>query len=432
MEIDLNHAWTRVVFLAAVIACSSALAFSGGKACVAALLNASANPELWRKAANLEPDNAEYWAHVGLAQQWDLSADNEREVVHYLQKATQLNPRSADLWMELADAYESSGDYVRAQDAYEKAQASYPISANVAWRYGNFLLYEQQFPRAYEHIRGAISVDPSLTEKALAECWQADPHVEPILDELLPRKSEHYLRAIDFFLTQKLPDAALSVWNRQRELGLPARLEETLPLVDGLIQQNRVPEARQTWNQVLQATRWSPDQKKGGSLVWNGGFEHELANGGFDWRQVPVRGARFDIDRLTAHSGSRSLRIQFDGTTNLDFAHLFHYVSVETGTRYRFSAYLRTEEVSTDRGICFEVFDPWHPTQVQIVTPDVRGTKPWTAVQAEIVTGADTHLLEIVLRRMPSWKFDNKLSGTVWIDDVNLTAVPPLSKDKSG
>jgi len=28
--------------------------------------------------------------------------------------------------------------------------------------------------------------------------------------------------------------------------------------------------------------------------------------------------------------------------------------------------------------------------------------------------------VKITLRREPSWKFDNKLSGTVWIDDVAL------------
>ena len=432
MGIDLSRAWARALFFVTVIVCSSVFTFFAGKACVAALCNASPNPELWRKAATLEPNDAEYWAHVGLSHQWDLSGDNAIETISDLQMATQLNPRSADLWMELADAYVNAGDSTRAQEAYDRAQASYPISPDVAWRYGNFLLYEQQFPHAYEQIRRAVSVDPSLTEKALAECWQYNPDVTAMLDQVLPRKSEYYLKAIDFFLAQKLPDDALSVWNRQRQLGLPVGLDEALPLVDVLIQQDRVLEAQQTWDQAMPAVKWPPDQASDKSLVWNGGFEHKFANGGFDWRQIPVSGARFAIDRFTSHSGSHSLRIQFDGTTNLDFAHLVHYVAVNPDTHYHFSAYLRTEQISTDRGICFEVLDPWHPAQVQTVTRDVTGTNLWTAAQAEIVTGPDTHLLEIILRRMPSWKFDNKLSGTVWIDDVNLSPVPQAGKGKSG
>ena len=432
MEIDLTRARARCAFLTAVIVCSGILAFFGGKAAVAALLNRSVDSQLWLKAAKLEPGNAEYWAHVGLSQQWDLSLEGGRDAVLYLKKATQLNPQSSDLWLALADAYESLGDAALAEEAYQKAQADYPISSDVAWRYGNFLLYEQQSPRAYQQIRRALAVDPSLTEKAVAQCWGFKPDVEPILDQVLPPESEYYMRAIDFFLTQKSPDAALAVWNRQRELGLSVKLDGAVPLVDVLIQQNRVPEAQQTWNEVLQAVKWSSDREDDGTLVWNGGFEHKFANGGFDWREIPVKGAKFDIDRFVAHSGSRSLRIRFDSTANLDFAHVFHYVAVEPARHYQFSAYLKTEEISTDRGIGFEVFDPWHPAQVHTVTSNMDGTNPWTAVQSEIVTGPDTHLLEIVVRRTPSWKFDNKLGGTVWIDDVKLTPVSQPSKDKSG
>jgi Tetratricopeptide repeat len=422
-----------MVFLSIVVVCSAALAFLGGKVCVAALLNGLPNPKAWMEAARLEPDNAAYWAHIGLSQQWDLRSGGPHDnAVQYLQKAAQLNPRSADLWLNLADAYENSGDSSGAEQAYERAQTDYPMSSEVAWRYGNFLLYEEQFSRGYEEIGRAISVDPSLTEKAVGACWQFNPEIEPILEQVLPAKAEYYQRAIDFFLTQKLPDAALSVWNRQQKLGLPVSLDGTVPLVDVLIQQNRIPEAQRAWNQVLQAVKWSPGSEDRGSLVWNGGFEHKFANGGFDWREVPVSGARFDIDHFTAHSGSRSLRIRFDGTANLDFSHVFHYVAVAPDTRYRFSAYLKSEEISTDRGICFEVFDPWNPAGVQVLTSDVTGTTPWSDVQTEIVSGPETHLLEIVVRRIPSWKFDNKLSGTVWIDDVNLAPVVQSSKDKTG
>jgi tetratricopeptide (TPR) repeat protein len=432
MEIDLTRAWARAAFLTVVTVCSGVLSFFGGKACVAALLNSSPNSQAWLKAANLEPGNAEYWAHVGLSQQWELSSDNARDAALFLQKATQLNPHSADLWMALADEYESLADSGSAEKAYEKAQADYPVSSDVAWRYGNFLLYEQKLPRAYEEIRRAISVDPTLTEKAVAECWQSNPDVAPILDQVLPPRSEYYLRTIEFFLIQKIPDAALAVWNRQRERGLSVKLDGALPLVDVLIQQNRIREAQETWNEMLQAVKWSPEEENDGTLVWNGGFEHKFANGGFDWRLIPVSGAKFEIDRFIAHSGSRSLRIRFDGMGNLDFAHVFHYVAVAPDTHYRFSAYLKTEEISTDHGIYFEVFDPWHPAEVHLATPDATGTTPWTAVQADIVAGRETRLLEIAVRRTPSWKFDNKLSGTVWIDDVNLTPVQQLSKDKSG
>ena len=432
MQIDLIRAWPRTCLLAVVVLFSGVLTFFSGKAFLAVHWNASSNPELWPKAVRLEPGNAEYWGHVGLSRQWDLSPGGNHEAVRYLQIATQVNPHSADLWMELADAYQTSGDPVRAQGAYERARANYPISSEVAWRYGSFLLYEGKLSDGYTEIRRALSVDPSLASSAISECWQSDPNVASILDKVLPAKPEYYRSAMDFFLSHNLLDPALAVWNRRRPLGLPITMPDAIPLVDALIDEDRMAEARQTWHQALEAANWPRDPSKDGSLVFNGGFEHEIANGGYDWREVTVSGARFDFDSLTPHSGSRSLRIQFDGTVNLDFHNLFQYIPVESRTRYHLSAYLRTEEISTDRGIGFEVFDPRHPSRVQLVTSEIIGTSPWTQLQANLMTGSDTHFLKIALRRIPSWKFDNKLRGTVWVDDVALTPISVASKDGAG
>jgi tetratricopeptide (TPR) repeat protein len=432
MGIDLTRAWPRTCFLGLVFLISGVMAFFSGKSFLAAHWNASSKPDEWRIASRLEPGNAEYWRHVGLSRQWELSPGATYEAVRNLQIATQANPWSADLRMELADAYQASGDPVHAQEAYERAQANYPISSEVAWRYGSFLLYEGKLSDGYAQIRRALLVDPSLASSAISECWQSEPNVASLLDEVLPAKPEYYRSAMEFFLSHELLDPALAVWNRQRTLGLPTTMPNAIPLVDALIDEDRMAEARQTWQQVLEAANWPRDPGKGGSLVFNGGFEHDIANGGYDWREAGVRGARFASDNLTAHSGSRSLRIQFEGTVNLDFQHLFQYIPVESSTHYHFSAYVRTEGIYTDRGIGFEISDPRHPSQVEQVTSEFIGTNPWTLVEADLVTGPETHFLKIALRRLPSWKFDNKLSGTAWVDDVALTPVKQVPRDGSG
>ncbi|MGB9435109.1 MAG: hypothetical protein WBQ89_22880, partial [Candidatus Acidiferrum sp.] len=241
----------------------------------------------------------------------------------------------------MADAYQAAGDPVQTRQSYEKAQVNYPISSEVAWRYGSFLLYEGKLSDGYTQIRRALLVDPSLTSSAISECWRSDPNVASMLDEVLPAKPEYYHSAMDFFLSHNLLDPALVVWNRQRQLGLPITMTDAIPIVDALIEQDRLAEAEHTWQQVLKATNWQRDPSDDGSLVLNGGFEHGIANGGFDWREAAISGAHIDLESPIAHSGSRSLRIQFDGTMNLDFQNLFQYVSVESGTHYHFSAYMR-------------------------------------------------------------------------------------------
>ena len=429
MVIDLKYARSRTTFLAAVLFISTALSFFSGRAFLASHWNESANPELWRRAARLEPGNAEYWGHVGLIGQWDVDPKGTAEAIDNLEAATRINPHSPELWLELADAYQSSGDPIKAQDAYREAQSSHPASAEVAWRFGSFLLYEGKATAAHEEIRRALLLNPSLAPDAISECWHSDPNVDSLIDDVLPARFIHFHDAMNFFLSQHLTDPALAVWNRQQSLGLPLHMADAVPLVDALIDANRTIEAAQVWKQSLRSSGSSEASPDDQSLVFNGGFEHDIVNGGYDWREETASGVSFDIDNLTAHSGSRSLRVRFDGTVNLDFHHLFQYIPVEPDSRYQFSAYLRTEAISTDRGICVEISDPRHSSRLQLQTPELFGSNPWTRVQEDFVTGHDTHFIKLALRRLPSWKFDNKLAGTVWIDDVGLTYLRPASRN---
>lgn len=428
MRIDLTSRWSRSLFAAVVLVLAGTHSYFGAKAWLAEHWNASSKPELWQKAAGLEPGNADYWRHLGLYTQWDLKNGSDRQAIVYLQRAARIDSRSSGLWMDLAEVYQSAGDPGRAQKAYENAQADYPMSAEVAWRYGSFLLSRGNFSHGYAEINRALLVEPSLTTAAVAECWQANPNVDAILQHVLPAKSRYYLAAVNYFLSKRLLNPALAVWNRQLALGLPTKMRHAIPLVNALIDQGRLQDARQTWLQALRATNWPRNSSTSESLVFNGGFEHRIANGGFGWRENPVSDARFAIDSHIAHSGSRSLRIEFKGKANLNFQNVFQLVPAEPRTQYHFSAYLRTERLSTDHGIRFEIFDPRHSSSVRILTPNMIGTNPWTRVQVEFTTGPDTTMLEIVLRRTPTWKFDNKIRGTVWIDDVSLAQIHPNAK----
>ena len=428
MVIDLSHTRTRAAFLALVLLFASTLSFFSGRAFLASYWNASPTPELWQRAARLEPGNAEYWRHAGLFGQWELSAEGTAEAIRDLEVATRVNQHSPELWMELADAYQSLGDPINAQKAYQEAQIRYPASAEVAWRFGSFLLYQGKTPDGFKEIRRALLGNPSLAPDAISECWRSDPNVDSLMDQVLPAEHIYFHDAMQFFLSHNLPAAALAVWNRQQPMGLPLTIADAVPLIDALIDTNHTIEASQIWKQALDGARWPQSPEDDGALVFNGGFEHDIANGGYDWREATVSGAHFDFDNLTVHSGSRSLRVQFDGKANLDFRHLFQYVPVEPYTRYQFSAYVRTAAISSDRGIYFEISDPHPSSELQILTSELSGSNPWTRVQTEFVTAHDTRIIKLTLRRAASWKFDNKFSGTVWIDDIHLARVAPASE----
>lgn len=431
MKISLTSPYPRSLFLILIVLAPAGLIFGAGKAWLAAHWAELSNPDAWFRAAKLEPGNAENWHRLGLLEEWDFERGDPHQAVVYLRRATETNPRSDTDWMDLASAYESLGETARAQEAFERAQAAYPASAEVAWRHGSFLVRRGELAQAFAEIRRALMSDPNLTVEALSQCWKASRDVPRILHEVLPADARYYLTALDYFAARHQADAALTVWNEVLALKQPLEMRRTVPVVDELISQGRIQEAQRTWQQALVATNWPRHQTGDSSLVFNGGFEHDLLNGGFDWRKYPVSGAAFSFDVGLVHSGGHALRIAFDGSTNLDFAQLQQWVPVEPNRRYRFEAYVRTEAISTDSGIRFALYDVFHPAALQILTPNLLGDHPWSLVEAELTTNPQTRLLAIVLRRIPTGKFDNKFRGTAWVDDVALIPVFRDTQDGS-
>lgn len=423
MKLALSTRLSRVLFSAVIFLVALPLAFFSSKFWLASDWNSSANPVAWRKAAALEPSDAQYWEHLARYEQWSMAHGDPRESIRDFQRATADDPWSSSLWSQLAGAYQASGDFPRAQAAFERAESDQPLSSDLAWRYGSFLLFENKPAQGFAEIRRAVTSDPSLVSSAISECWQADPHVSALLGGVLPARRGDYFAAIAFLLSEQRMAQALEVWQRLLALHQPIALAAALPLIDSLIAQNRLPQAQQAWTQALDASHWPRDRASDASLVFNGGFEHKIANGGFDWREVSTGDVRLNFESRTAHPGSRSLRIEFEGKANLDFQNVFQYVAVQPRTQYHFSAYVRTDGISTRSGIRFAIFDPAHPAELEILTPSMTGTNPWTRVESDFTTGKDTDLIEIAIRRTPEWRFDNKIRGTAWVDDVALAPI---------
>ena len=146
--------------------------------------------------------------------------------------------------MNLAGAYEAIGDLNSAQHAFEQARAVYPISAEVAWNYGNFLLRQGQDAAAYAEIRQAVQSDPRLLRLAVSRVWRARHDVNVLLDQALPADVNAYVQALNFFASIRQTEAALSVWRRLISLGKPVPLQKTFPFFDELILDDRSAEAK--------------------------------------------------------------------------------------------------------------------------------------------------------------------------------------------
>ena len=402
------------------IAAATWFCYSGGKHALASHYALSSNPENWERATRIEPDNPETWYRLGRYRQLDFDNANLPVSITDYQHAIKLNSRSPYYKLDLASAYEMAGDAAAADRNFREAQAAYPISAEVSWKYGNFLLRQDHSTEAYAEIHRAVLVDSRLIPLAVSRVWHSDPDIHLLLDQILPATDEAYSGALTFLIGEQNPTAALEVWHRWIAKGSQPELKLAYGLIDMLVAQEKYAEAGSVWHQALAAVPDSEAAYAGNSLVYDGGFEKDISGGGFGWRQSDVEGADFDFDAEMKHSGGRAARVTFDGSKNLTYENLFQYVLVSPATRYRFQGFMRTDKISTESGMRFEIVDPMDPRQVDTLTPNETGSLPWTLEQVDFTTGPMTHRIAIKLVRKPSQRLDNRLNGTVWIDDVSL------------
>jgi tetratricopeptide (TPR) repeat protein len=415
-----NSSW-RWTALALVVAAAVWLGYGGAKHALASHYGASSRSNDWPRAAEIEPSSAENWYRLGRYRQLDFEHPDLKLAISYYRRAVELDPISPFYKLDLATALEMAGDDAEAEKYFLAAQANYPISAEVSWRYGNFLLRQQRLPEAYTEIHRAVLVDPKLLPSAVSRAWRSNPDVHVLLDQILPDTPDGGWDALEFLTQAQQPEAALAVWNHFIARKPSIRRGTLFAFLDLLVAQDRFEEAGAAWHQALALQGALPNASAGGPLVYDGGFESELSGGGFGWRLLDGSGAAFEFDTAEKHSGARSARIAFDGAQNLSYYHLYQNVLVQPRTRYKFRAFIRTDQISTDSGMRFEIRDPRRPQDLDVLTPNETGTLAWTLEEVEFATGPQTHLVQITLRRVPSSRLDNQLSGTVWVDDVGLS-----------
>jgi hypothetical protein len=376
--------------------------------------------------AALEPENAAAWDRLGRARETDFVNPDPAGAVGDFQKAVARVPLSAAYWMDLASAYESTGNIPLAREAFNRARAAYPASALIAWSYGNFLLRRDDNDAGFAQINHAVQADPSLAMPAVSQAWHKTQDADVLLNQVLPATQDAYFQAIDFMAASGQPAAALAIWQRLLSLGKPVELRRSIPFIEFLIESDRAEDTSRVWREALAAAGLPHSEPANQSLIWNGDFARDFLNGGLDWRWNSPFGASIGFDAPPPSSGVRSLRLDFSGGANLDLSEPLEFVPVEPSHSYHFHAALRTEGITTENGLFFSIGDPHHGAAV-LSTENLTGSHSWTPADMDYTTGPQTHFLVVQVRRSQSRMFENKLNGTVWIGDVSLTpsSAPP-------
>jgi hypothetical protein len=380
--------------------------------------------EGFREALRWESWNPERYADLAAGLEQPLKDGDLPQVVGLYERAVQLSPNDPDYWLRLGQAYDWAGRTADSQHAFEQAAILFPGSPAIQWRIGNLYLREGRTEQALAALEKALIADPDLRRPAFDLAWRATGDGDLIARKMIPLRLDICFEYLNYLSVTERLDAAGDVWNRIAASGLSLESKDALPYLDALITHRRIDQlisARAALNKRSQS--FSGSSGPGANLITNGDFEDEILDGGLDWRVNRMPGATVSKDNLTFLDGTHSLRIRFEGTQNLSDVLVYQYVPVNPNASYRFEGYMRAEAITTDSGPRFQIRDADDPAILLFQSEAAAGSVPWSRRQGEFTTGPRTGLLEIRVVRPASEKFDNRIAGTVWVDQVSLRPI---------
>jgi tetratricopeptide (TPR) repeat protein len=319
---------------------------------------------------------------------------------------------SPDRWCDLADEYAEAGQDREARACFQRALQLAPHIPQIWIRAANFHVMKSEPDQVLELTTRVLATVPDYD--AVIFGYYDNLEIKPesvILSQWTsPRPALSYFDHL--LATTQLP-AAQNAWNLLIKLGF-ADDAAAARLLSALIAHGQYETAFSEWTRYLGPR--GGDYPRSNRL-FNGGFENEPTGAAFDWSLTKHPAVEVSRDRGIHRTGASALRLGFQGTENVAYRHATQLAYLPPG-RYLLRAAIRTEGITTNEGVHLHVTG----NRLDLRSEPLNGTHEWTRVELPFDVPGGTPLVAVSVCRDPSQKFDNKIAGTAWVDDVSVVS----------
>ncbi|HER62467.1 MAG TPA: hypothetical protein ENO11_00610 [Desulfobacteraceae bacterium] len=302
-------------------------------------------------------------------------------------------------WLGITEVLHDQGKEKEAAAALRFVHDRFPNNEGISW--------------SKALLAGAMGQDRIMTENLI---WLADnapaKRKEVIAmavltwkdPEILTRKfgSAFYPEILEEYIRNDAFNETVPVWEKIKASGtIPQPV--AMQYVDYLVGQNAFLLAAKVWAEAT-----GPDTP----LLYNGSFEKPVLNSAFGWRISRTAGVSWKQGDY-----GTGLEITFDGTENVGFQ-LFQTLPLDPG-EYIFGGVIETDDLRTDqlpfwtiRGVqCTGLSE-----QGEMTPPNQHATEfvlPFSVPD-------NCELVRVALVRKKSFHFDNKISGKVRVNNLDI------------
>jgi tetratricopeptide (TPR) repeat protein len=327
-------------------------------------------------------------------------------------QAVRADSANAYLWEDLAEALAAAGKLNEARQASKRATdlaGGIPQiwfrDASLHFQYGEIALGLRSVKRIFEEVDDYDYVFFDYFDQLKLK--PSDVLAEIEQNRRASRSYFEHLIAVNSV------DGAQEAWPMLRARGF---IDQHLSAmyIACLLRNHLYEAAQQEWAASQQPSNY-PDR----NLVYNGDFERDFTNCPLDWGIQPSENVEVSRDDSVAHDGRWSLKIDFQGNSNIAYENITQTVVVHPGVHH-LRAWVRTEAITSDEGIRLEIFDPANPARFEMRTDTVAGSHDWTLIESSFTIPQFTRVIALRVIRTPSSMFSNAINGTTWLDSVSL------------
>lgn len=347
----------------------------------------------------------------------DISARSPGRAKQLAEAAVVVDPREGRAYRILGQIAERAGDSAAAVRLHEKASQLAPRDLpSHAWLERHYLA-TGKLDSALDQIDLMLRIEPEIQPQqfaillAMAELPQAQAAVAKMLSRQPPWRAGFLS-----YLGREAKDsrAVAPLVNRLRALPDGLSDSELAAWIERLARDQRWGEGYLAWVGSL-----TPAQQLELDNVFNGGFEQEPSNNGFDWRFQHVSGAA--IERLPdgGANGNLALRVSFEDR-RIPFNHVQQLLALAPGS-YRLAGRARAEGLRSERGLVWRVVCASDDRQLASTDP-LMGHSQWRQFATDFEVPAENCGGQWLQLAVPARiAAEQRIGGRAWFDDLRIT-----------
>lgn len=355
-------------------------------------------------------------------------------------------------WLQLAERAQQEDNLPQAQ-TYALNALSIDLSSGQAMMKLADLYYEQNQQQQAEQLAelaAQLATAQNITHIYLAAFWNKIGKTDKMLaswnvlltrdpeirQALFPRLQQLALKVetkglIETFATTPPPwwSGFFNYLVREEKTPLPLlahlyelRLRSSLllnegeltPYVNRLIKEKHWEDAYTVWFSGL------PEEAHAyANLVYDGGFEGELHNTGFDWFFSPHKQITIQRDITFGMEGRSALRVSLKGPQHINFQHLWQRLRL-TPAHYELSMRFRMDNFRTNKGLKWRI-RCLEDNRLIAESPLLPESAAWQTLSVRFEIPADNCTAQLLrLEAASSYAHDQVFSGKLWFDAINI------------